>query len=111
METLKLTGDSKSMYGWEQTFQNLGVYLVPGDVVDELLVAYAYNVVPPRVMTSTMVQMGEPYDHNGEGGRVRYHTFQKHSDGVTHNRWVYTGLRVTMETVSFEGQIPLSWCK
>lgn len=92
--TVQITGARKSYSGWHDAKLNLSEYLHVGDVVDEPLVRYAYEVVPPVALSGLLVQMGEPYDHGGRGGRARYSTFQK-----VGGTWFYTGHRVAGDIV------------
>lgn len=63
---------------------NLDEYLQIGDVVDEEMVEYFYNVLPPATMTRQLVQIGEPHSH--VNGRATYATVMKTEKG-----WVYAG--------------------
>jgi hypothetical protein len=72
----------KTYAAWEGSLTR---YLQPGDVIDDELVKYLINVVPPITFTSTIVQMGEPYSTN-EQGRYTYLTIEK-QDG----QWTYAG--------------------
>lgn len=62
----------------------------PGDLVDQSVVDDAIGVLPPATLTSTLVQMGEPYSHRpdqfGEW-RATFATFQKVCAGI----WEYRG--------------------
>lgn len=59
-------------------------FLQIGDEVDEDIVSYFLNVLPPVSWSSTLIQMGEPYSH--VGGRPTFATLKR--DG---GRWFYVG--------------------
>lgn len=63
---------------------NLSEYLQIGDVVDQEMVDYFINVLPPATMNSQCVQMGEPY--SSVQGRMTYCTLKK-----LNGQWVYAG--------------------
>jgi len=63
---------------------DLGDYLQIGDLVDEEMVDYFINVLPPACMSGGVVQIGEPSSH--VEGRATYPTLKKTSEG-----WVYAG--------------------
>lgn len=76
-----------------KTYKNwkgdLSEYLFVGCLVDDELIDYAINVLPPVTMTYNMVQIGEPYSHRmDKNGKYRptYSTFVKTNEG-----WVYAG--------------------
>lgn len=62
-------------------------FLQVGDEVDESITDYFIEVLPPATWTNTIIQMGEPYNHNSEGF-PQYLTLEK-SDGV----WRYAGIK------------------
>lgn len=62
----------------------------PGDYVDQEIVDYFRDVLPPRSMGPGYLQVGEPYSHipDKEGRyRATYNTFKKSAPGV----WKYCG--------------------
>ena len=62
----------------------------PGDYVDQEIVDYFRDVLPPRSMAPGYLQVGEPYNHTpDQEGRYRatYNTFKKSAPGV----WKYCG--------------------
>ena len=62
----------------------------PGDYVDQEIVDYFRDVLPPRSMAPGYLQVGEPYSHvPDQEGRYRatYNTFKKSAPGV----WKYCG--------------------
>lgn len=81
----------KTYEGWHQsglpTFED---YCKPGDMVDEEMVDYFVNVVPPVLMRSTCTQAGEPFTHEraGDGSyKPTYTTFHRVSKGL----WRFDG--------------------
>lgn len=73
----------KTFEAWT-SFSSLNDYLKKGDIVDDEMVNYFTNVMPPAFHTSNIIQMGEPYNH--VNGKATYHTLQKTSKG-----WTYVG--------------------
>lgn len=63
---------------------SLSDYLQFGDEVDEEMMDYFLNTLPPVTWTSTLVQMGEPYSH--VAGRATYATLRREG-----GRWYYAG--------------------
>lgn len=58
----------KSIKGWNQYAEeheeentSWDVYCKPGDLVDEEVYDYFLNILPPRTLTRTMLQVGEPH--------------------------------------------------
>ena len=72
----------KTLEDWKEG--NLEDYLVVGNEVDEAMVEYFRDVLPPRTDHSHLMQVGEPYSHID--GRATYSTFYQ-EDG----RWFYAG--------------------
>lgn len=72
---------------------DLGEYLQVGDEVDQEMVDYFINVLPPVTMNGECVQMGEPYDHREDSeGRFRGRYSTLVSVGFSPNRrWFYAG--------------------
>lgn len=52
----------KTFAGWEHTGLDFEYYCSPGDKVDDELVEYFANIVPPVIYSSKYVQAGEPQD-------------------------------------------------
>ena len=80
----------KTYEGWgESGVGSFGEYCKPGDEVDDAMVDYFLNVVPPATFKSNLIQAGEPYssepDENGKY-RSTWTTFAV-VDGV----WRYCG--------------------
>ena len=68
----------------EEWSGNLYDYLAIGDEVDEEMVEYFRDILPPTTYRSNLIQCGEPYSH--VRGRATYTTFIN-DDG----KWYYTG--------------------
>lgn len=75
----------KTYAGWEGSNKNLNEYLVVGDLVDEAMVNYFVDVLPPLCMNGQIIQIGEPYSH--VNGKATWYTLSKTSNG-----WMYCGL-------------------
>ena len=74
----------KTLKGWELDGRDLSTYLQVGDEVDEELMYYFLNVLPPATWTATCIQIGEPYSDNENG--PTFSTLEK-IDG----KWTYQG--------------------
>ena len=83
--TIQRTHNLKTYDGCKDSFED---YLSPGDTVDDAMMWYFIEVLPPASMGS-VVQIGEAYDHRGENGQPRYDTLQK-----VGSEWVYTGHQI-----------------
>ena len=77
---------TKTCEGWKKSGKALDVYLDYGDAVDEDLVWYLIECMPPPLYGSTVAMLGEPQDHNGEGYAPRYITALKVDE-----TWRYAG--------------------
>jgi hypothetical protein len=64
---------------------SFGDYVAVGELVDEAMVDYFSEVVPPAYLTGSMVQCGEPYAH--VDGKPTFTTFTKVNEGA----WRYCG--------------------
>ena len=53
----------KTLLGWQESRQQLTPYLEPGEQVEPAFADWALNLLPPTFWSSTVVQIGEPYDH------------------------------------------------
>lgn len=66
-----------------------------GDLVEQAVVDYALDCLPPACMRSDCSQMGEPYSHreDPQSGRFRpvYATFKKVSGQWPNGIWQYRG--------------------
>ena len=75
----------KTYKGWlESRTKTIDEYLNIGDEVDEEMVDYFRDILPPKTYRSDILQVGEPYDHIN--GRAIYLTFKKED-----SRWIYKG--------------------
>ena len=74
----------KTLAGWHESKLDLGKYLQPGDVVDQEMVDYFLNVLPPATMSRQLIQIGEAVDI--VDGKDTFATLRK-IDG----RWTYQG--------------------
>jgi len=81
----------KTYKEWEGSLYD---YLKVGDIVDDEMVDYFINVLPPVTFKSYLVQMGEPYSH--VNGKATYSTLYKSTEG-----WTYMGNCHRGETVSY----------
>ena len=88
----------KTLQGWRGT-GDLENYLQIGDEVDDSLVRYFVNVLPPACDRSNLVQMGEPYSH--VNGRPTFATIS-----VVEGKWTYRGHCHRYETIQ---PIPKIW--
>lgn len=70
---------------------SLHEYLDIGDTVDDDIVDHFINVMPPAILRSDLIQMGEPYSHIG--GRAVYATIARSELG-----WIYCGTCFRGET-------------
>lgn len=72
---------------------------MPGDTIDEEIVDYFMDVLPPASMERGYLQVGEPYDHLDDPKtgkwRATYSTFRKDSST---GLWVYCGTCFRGET-------------
>ena len=79
----------KTLEGWFASDANtLDDYLRVGDVVDEEMVQYFVDLLPPATFTSRCVQIGEPNDHTDDGHAL-YGTFE-----VLGGNWTWQGNKV-----------------
>lgn len=79
----------KTYKEWMKSDKRFDEYIQPGDEVDEAIVDYFMNVLPPRSMSYGYLQAGEPIAHiRDENGRCRviYTTFAKEA-----GKWYYKG--------------------
>ena len=77
----------KTLEKWKKG--NITDYLSVGDQVDQEMINYFTNILPPRTFSTGCLQVGEPYSHKvvGEKMRARYITFKKEC-----GKWHYAGL-------------------
>lgn len=77
----------KSYEEWLDSKKCFADFVQEGDIVDNDMVDYFIEVLPPITWNSNVIQMGECYDFDGNGKR-RYLTLEK-KDG----EWIYTGIK------------------
>lgn len=109
----ELNKEIKTESGWNRYVAGLefqsdfNYYVKVGDKVDELLVDYFMDLLPPACMRSDCSQVGEPHsmridDVTGEYKNT-YTTFKKISEGV----WEFCGNCFRGENVERGMEIPL----
>lgn len=76
----------KTLQGWHDANLNLGKYLEIGDPVDEPMMFYFLEVLPPATYRADLVQIGEP--HDCVNGRDTFATLYKPLGSQT---WIYAG--------------------
>jgi hypothetical protein len=76
----------KTMKGWNESRQDLDTYLQIGDEVDEEMMWYFLEVLPPACYRANLIQIGEPYSH--VGGRATFSTVYK---PLGAKNWMYAG--------------------
>jgi hypothetical protein len=59
-------------------------YLNVGDQVDEEMINYFINIIPPATLNSRLLQVGEASNHIG--GKATFTTFER-----VNNIWFYRG--------------------
>lgn len=90
MKTVKIENREykvKDQSDWRGDFNK---DFTPGDYVDQEIIDYFRDVLPPRNMWSGYLQVGEPYSHApGPDGQYRatYNTFVDAAPGI----WMYCG--------------------
>ena len=97
-----MSTEIKTLNGWTDFADRTGRtgiydYLRKGDIVEENLVDYFMNVMPPRAMSYGYLQVGEPYSHVYDIDRrlkATYMTFAE-CDG----KWRYYGNCFAYETI------------
>lgn len=96
----------KTLDGWRasgiSSFQD---YCRPGDTVDETIVDYFLNSVPPHLMRSSCTQAGEPYslEHDPKTGKYRntWTTFHREDGSL----WRFDGACFTGEIENRAGEM------
>jgi hypothetical protein len=76
----------KTKQGWDNSRLNLDQYLQIGDAVDEAMMYYFLEVLPPACYRANLIQIGEPYSH--VGGRATFSTIYK---PLGASQWLYAG--------------------
>lgn len=93
----------KTLKGWKESLEeSIRDYLEIGDEVDQELVDYFVNVLPPATLRGDLVQMGEPYSHEpDENGKYRatYLTFARERYS---GNWKYAGICFRGEKIAVE---------
>ena len=72
---------------WDGSGLTLDKFLKINHPVDEALVMYFIEVLPPVTWSATCIQIGEPYDSDNKG-RFTYSTIEKYP---YFDKWIYTG--------------------
>ena len=82
----------KTMQEWEDSRKPFTSFCQVGELVDEEIVRYFINVLPPETWRKDLVQFGEPYGHvenpKTGGYEATYITFAKNDNG----QWYYAGV-------------------
>lgn len=85
-----IDGDVKTAQGWEDSGLNFEEYVKEYELVDESIIAYFANVLPPENYNYHFLQFGEPSDSVKEG--QRYLTFiYGYKDPKYGEVWQYQG--------------------
>ena len=85
-----IDGDVKTAQGWEDSGLSFEKYVKEYELVDEGIIAYFANVLPPENYNSHLLQFGEPSDSVKEG--QRYLTFvYGYTDPKYGEVWQYQG--------------------
>lgn len=75
----------KTYKEWEKSkAETIYEYLNIGDKVDEEIIDYFRDIVPPVTINSFTLQVGEPSDHIN--GKATFMTFMK-----VNGEWIYKG--------------------
>lgn len=82
---------SKTMEDWNNSKENyFESFFKPGDIVDQDVVEYFVNSLPPVTLREYFVQAGEPYNHRVDPEdkicKATYPTFER---GI--ENWIYKG--------------------
>ncbi len=83
---------------WHETGKSFSELALVGEEVDEEMVDYFINVLPPFSMRPGYVQVGEAHSHredNNGNWRPTFLTFEKNSS----EQWIYRGPCFGGETV------------
>jgi len=79
-----MTKTIKTYSQWHEARQELSKFLQVGDIVDEEIVEYCLNVLPPKTWNNNIIQIGEPCDF--VEGKQTYSTLMNTPDG-----WAWAG--------------------
>ena len=80
----------KTFRNWTATAMSLTSFLKPGDEVDQEVADYFINAVPPKTMTTDLIQLGEPHDHFRDQDRKYrpvFATLKRQGE-----KWFYAGI-------------------
>lgn len=97
--TQMISETPKTLEGWQSTGLNLEDFLSIGDEVDEDMVDYFINVVPPLVHFSSLIQVSEPFSsEKADDGVYRntFITFHREKDG----HWHFAGACFAYESIN-----------
>lgn len=82
----------KTYEGWgESGLRMFEEYCFPGDEVDEAMVDYFVNSVPPVLMRSSCTQAGEPFSDEADDERNCYRPTYITFHRVAEGRWQFDG--------------------
>lgn len=79
----------KTLVGWHESHLDLNHYLAVGDEVDEAMFDYFLGVLPPAYHSSSILQIGEPYNHFK--GWETYSTLARKGGIACDGPWYYAG--------------------
>ena len=85
----------KTYQDWN-TASTLTSYLNPEDEIDQEMVNYFCEKLPPQTMTSTVIQIGEPYNHYMDKSRKWHPVFP--TIKRIKDQWIYKGLCFSGDT-------------
>lgn len=85
----------KTYQDWN-TASTLTSYLNPEDEIDQEMVNYFCKKLPPQTMTSTVIQIGEPYNHYMDKSRKWHPVFP--TIKRIKDQWIYKGLCFSGDT-------------
>ncbi len=93
----------KTLKGWNEFAEQTGKYswydyARVGDIVDEVVVDYFMNLLPPRAMSSNYLQVGEAFSHRYDIDRRLKATFMTFAR--SNNVWRYYGCCFAYETIN-----------
>lgn len=86
-QTEMASSSPKTLKAWEDSGLDLVEFVSVGDIVDEDIVNYFLNVLPPIVNYRNLLQVSEPFSSEAcESGGCKntYLTFHKEADGNWH---------------------------
>jgi hypothetical protein len=89
---IRETGVFKTLAECNAAKKGITDFLNIGDSMDDDFFDYFLGVLPPACMSKTCLQIGEPYDHTGDG-KPTFMTLVKQGPV-----WIYAGCIPTPET-------------